>query len=262
METKPFKQLKMVSKPDDALPRQTPQFLSVEDIHQSAQGHYPDEDNTEKKSTEVDAHGQPLNRFYNHARLTDRAIDELLGLCKGVVADGVVNEREAQFLLDWMMTNRETANQWPANILYRRLAEMLADRCLDAREHVQLLALLYEITGSGKPVEQYVANFSTSLPLTLPAPTIHFPQRHFCLTGKFVYGTRPQCEGAIVAKGGRVQKVPTGATDYLVIGTVGSTDWIHSTHGRKIEAAVEFQERGYSIAIVSEEQWITHLRSI
>ena len=111
-------------------------------------------------------------------------------------------------------------------------------------------------------MEEYVTNFSTALPLTLPAPTIHFPQRHFCLTGKFVYGTRQQCEGAIVAKGGRVQKAPTGETNYLVIGTVGSTDWIHSTYGRKVEAAVACQERGYSIAIVSEEHWMTYLRSI
>ena len=261
MQTNPFKRLKMVLKPDDALSRQTPQFLSAADIHQWAQGHYPDEETTEGKSTAVDNHGQPLNRAYNRARLLDRAIDELLGLCKGVVADGVVNEREAQFLLDWMRTNREGANQWPANILYRRLAEMLADRRLDDREQDQLLALLYEITGSGKPCEAYVANFSTSLPLTLPAPVIHFPQRHFCLTGKFVSGTRQQCEGAIVAKGGTVQKVPTGETDYLVIGTVGSTDWIRSTHGRKIEAAVVLQERGHSIAIVSEKHWVTYLKA-
>jgi NAD-dependent DNA ligase len=89
---------------------------------------------------------------------------------------------------------------------------------------------------------------------------IHFPQRHFCLTGRFIYGTRTQCEEAITARGGIVQKKPTSETAYLVLGIFGSTDWMHSTHGRKIEAAIDLEKRGHSIAIVAEEQWIKSLR--
>jgi hypothetical protein len=40
-----------------------------------------------------------------------------------------------------------------------------------------------------------------------------------------------------------------------VIGSIGSRDWIHSTHGRKIETAVAMRERGHSIALVGEEHW-------
>jgi NAD-dependent DNA ligase len=170
-----------------------------------------------------------------------------------------VNEREAQFLLDWMTANREAATQWPANVLSPRLAEMLADRQLDQSEQAELLTLLHKITAGGQPIREYAANFSTSLPLTRPAPAIHFLQRNFCFTGKFSSGTRTQCEGATIAKGGRTQKEPTGETDYLVIGRLGSSDWIHSTHGRKIEKAVEYRDRGFSIDIVSEEHWLKYI---
>jgi len=37
---------------------------------------------------------------------------------------------------------------------------------------------------------------------------------------------------------------PRAATSFLVIGAIGSRDWIHSTHGRKIEAAVKLREQG------------------
>lgn len=48
-------------------------------------------------------------------------------------------------------------------------------------------------------------------------------------------------------------------THYLVIGDIGSAAWMHSTHGRKIEAAVELLERGTGIAIISEAHFMKSL---
>lgn len=261
MESYPSKRLKVVPKPSEILRKQAPQLLSIEDICQWGQELSADPGEVEEDTrTAFDDHGQPVARSYNRARRIDRAIDELLGLCKGIAADGKVNEAEAQFLMDWMRINCEAADQWPANILYGRLTEMLADRHLDHQEQAELFALLREITQSGKPSGEYVANLSTTLPLTIPAPQIHFAERIFCFMGRFVSGTRQQCEGAVIVRGGTVQRVPTNDTDYLVIGTMGSADWIHSTYGRKIEAAVELQKRGLPVAIVSEQHWLTYLK--
>jgi hypothetical protein len=41
----------------------------------------------------------------------------------------------------------------------------------------------------------------------------------------------------------------------LVIGEIGSQDWLHSTHGRKIEKAIEYNDTGAKIAIVPEKHW-------
>jgi NAD-dependent DNA ligase len=231
------------------------QFLSPEDIQHHAESR-PDSDDEEPFSEQAgrDGHGQPRNRLYNRARLTDRNIDELLGLCKGIIADGVVSIEEARSLAHWMEANRETANQWPASVLYTRIHAMLADGILDPAEQTELFDLLGKMTSGGVPPGQYV-NLSTSLPLTTPAPTVYFENRFFCMTGKFIYGPRQQCESAILARGGKVQERPTTDTHYLVIGVLGSSDWIHSTHGRKIEHAVEMRERGHRIAIISEDQW-------
>ena len=46
--------------------------------------------------------------------------------------------------------------------------------------------------------------------------------------------------------------------DYLVLGSYVTPSWIHESFGRKIEKAMEWRDvRGMSLAIVSEEQWLT-----
>ena len=200
--------------------------------------------------------GQPLNRRYNDARLSDRAIDELIGLSRGVIADGVVTQAEAEFLARWLDRNRHIQGEWPANVLYSRVREMLADGLLDSDEQHELLGLLSDITGEGESLQYDAQSLSTQLPLTQPPPQIVVPGNEFCLTGRFVHGTRKECEGEIVSRGGVTKKKPRQSTDYLVIGYLGSTDWIHSTHGRKIEYALELSSNGSPIALVSEQYWV------
>jgi len=82
----------------------------------------------------------------------------------------------------------------------------------------------------------------------------------FCLTGEFTIGTRKSCENIIKELGGDVKKQPTLKTDYLVVGILGSEEWIHSSFGRKIEQAVNFRDvRKTGIKIISEEHFIKFL---
>ena len=162
--------------------------------------------------------------------------------------------------MQWMEQNREVLTEWPVNEIYAHLREMLRASAFDHLNQAVLLDLLSRLTGKGFPVEPDTISFSTRLPLTTPPPDIHFSGRRFCLTGRFKYGTRRQCEEAILKQGGITERTPTSWTDYLVIGEIGSRDWIHSTHGRKIEAAVEMHDRGRRIAIVSEQHWIKFLK--
>lgn len=207
----------------------------------------------------IDADGQPVNRAFNAARLSDRSIDELVGFCKALVIDDRIDEQEARALHRWVEQNRHVAENWPADMLYRRVSEMLADDDFSSDESRDLLQLVREVTGGDIPVAERVASYSSTLPLTRPAPPITFAGRQFCLTGKFVLGSRRRCEEMVVARGGIPQPALTMTTDYLVIGAIGSTDWIHSTHGRKIEAAVKLQRKGGVIAIVGEEHWTSAL---
>ncbi len=193
-------------------------------------------------------------RSKNASRVQDRLIDELIGVCRGVIADGAVDEREAIFLGQWIENHREIADRWPVNILYARIVEMLKDGILNADEQLELLETLRDLTGESALYQE--PNRSTSLPIDKPAPEVEFDQKTFCLTGKFVFGSTFDCEEIIADLGGSLVEMPTKDTDYLVIGELCSPDWVHTTFGRGIERAVELKEQGAGIAIISEEHWV------
>ena len=46
---------------------------------------------------------------------------------------------------------------------------------------------------------------------------------------------------------------------YLIIGSIGSDDWIHSSFGRKIEKALQFKKQGKNIIIISEDHWTKYI---
>lgn len=197
--------------------------------------------------------GQPLSVSFNARRRIDAGIDELLGLIRGITADGEVTEREADALLYWCARHEEIVNDWPVNVLIRRLRRIYADGVVEDHEREDLSLLLSEIIGEK---DAPLAAPVTSLPLCRPAPAVVFKEKIFVLTGQFVLGPRRVCESQVMERGGLCSGSVTKKTDYLVIGSVGSRDWIHSSWGRKIEQAVEYRDRSRSsVRIISEQSW-------
>ena len=113
---------------------------------------------------------------------------------------------------------------------------------------------LRDLTGEGSPFQE--PNQSTALPLAHPAPVVVFESCIFCLTGKFVSGSKQDREESIFDIGGSIVPLPTQETDYMVIGEFCSPDWVHTTFGRSIQRAVELQELGKELKIISERHWV------
>lgn len=207
----------------------------------------------------TDDHGQPLEKGFHARRVAGRTMDEMLGICKGIISDGVVVPKEAEFLKGWLANNPEVASVWPAKVLGERLSRIYADGQVDDEELEDLRELLAKATGETSE-GQTGERKSTQLPLDDPAPEVAFTGTLFCFTGKFAFGTRKACESAVIDRGGECQKQPSHQTSYLVIGTLGSRDWIHTSHGRKIEAANQFKADGVAeTAIIDEEHWSKNL---
>ena len=208
-------------------------------------------------SRQRDEHGQAPSRFIRARQNADRSIDELIGVCKGITADGRVNQEEAEYLCEWLQENRHVRDRWPADILRARVSEYLEDGFLDEDEKQELFDLLRQTAAK---VESIVpANHSTQLPFDSPLPEILFRGRRFCLTGKFNTGTRAECERFVESQGGVPIESPVQTGCIVVVGFLGSRDWIHSTHGRKIEKAVEFRTYGCPVSIVPEYHWYDEL---
>ena len=189
-------------------------------------------------------------------RIVKRQIDELIGLAKGALLDGKVEQHEADGILAWLHGNVECLDSWPASVLYDRMRAMLADGVLDQDEAGELLGLLMQIAA---PAGLGAAPAPSTLPLTAPAPEILYPGHSFCFTGVFEFGSRADCHEAVLARGGEPAKGVTKKLNYLVIGSVGSDFWRHSSFGTKILKAAQYCEEGAGIAIVSEAHWVTRL---
>jgi len=113
-----------------------------------------------------------------------------------------------------------------------------------------------KITGDDTHEEGLAAeDLATTLPLDDPAPSvIEFPDREFCVTGRFAFGTRKKVVEAIVERGGSCNDTPRGMTAYVVVGFFASKDWKYSSYGTKIERAVQLRTGG-KLRIVAEEHW-------
>lgn len=198
-------------------------------------------------------------QFYNQVggdRITSRQIDELVGLARGIAADGTINQAEVEFLQKWLAANVAISDQPMIRTLYGRVNAILSDGVADAEECRDLLDTLNSF--SSRDFELGEVLKATTLPLCDPAPTLTFSGYRYCFTGTFNFGQRRECESAVTWRGGACGSL-TQKTDVLVIGMYATESWKHSAFGTKIVKAVDMREAGVPISIVSEDHWARHL---
>lgn len=190
----------------------------------------------------------------NRRDIQDRQIDTLIGISKGIVADGVVNQAEAEFLQNWLIQSRQASDNPVIANLLEKVSAMLEDGVLDDDESRELLGVLRRITGDESAMGELAK--TTGLPIDDPMPPVEFSGRSFAFTGTCVFGTRKECHYATESLGGVCSPTVTKSVDYLVLGTYVTDSWAHENYGRKIEKAVEYRDSGVPIAIITEVHWI------
>lgn len=205
----------------------------------------------------TDPNGQPVRLFKaNFENNVSKAIDQLSGICSGILADGQVNDAEAKFFGDWVQKYAPLEPVWPFTDILQRVERIFADGKCDDDEREELKGVMQSLCGlrdDARPAETY----SSTLPLDTPQPPeVDFSNRHFVITGRFAFGTRAKVTEVIETHGG-IPSVgsPNRESNYLVIGVFASRDWINTNYGRKIERAVELRDSGTGISIISEEHW-------
>ena len=137
------------------------------------------------------------------AAVVRKSLNNLMGIVNGLVCDNSLKNEEIHFLATWLEENQHIADQYPANIVFRRVSEVLADGVITDAERTELLADLKIISGN-----EFMET-GAALPAHIAAvfdddPYVEIPDRLFVLTGKFLFGTRSACERAILKRGGMV----------------------------------------------------------
>ena len=198
-----------------------------------------------------------IHTKFNRKIIDDRQIDTLIGLAKGITADDMVSQKEAEFLQTWLAQAYSSAKNPVISNLLERVTSMLEDGVLDNDESQELLTTLQLISGDKSELGELMK--PTTLPLCTPPPPITIQDRNFLFTGTFAYGTRPNCHKATQELGGIPQKGLNKQTNYLVIGAYVTDSWKHENFGLKIKKATEMRDSGLNLHIISEEHWATSL---
>ncbi len=189
-----------------------------------------------------------------------KSLNSLMGILSGMVSDGELNDKEILFLKTWSLENPHIAGEYPANIIYRRIHEVLLDNLITEEERTHLLSELKNISGND------FSNTGSALPEQIASifdddPHIVFEENEFVFTGDFLFGTRPACTQATLKRGATVKDYVTQNTNYLVIGSRCSPAWIVDNFGRKIQKAADMANSGeFEISIIREVDWSMNLK--
>lgn len=185
-----------------------------------------------------------------------KALNTLMGMVAGVVCDDHLHDNEIIFLSTWMAENKDVATDYPGSVIYRKVREVLSDGVITAEERDHLLKELKilsgnDFTNTGSALPDHIATLFDD------DPHVIIPGNTFVLTGDFLYGTRESCHRVIQTRGGIVGASVTKKTNYVVVGSRASPDWITQHFGRKLLRAAELVESGeHEISIVREADWV------
>lgn len=179
-----------------------------------------------------------------------KALQSLTALLETVVSDGVLTDEEIHQIASWLADNSEYASKYPFNKLNDFVSSALSDGVVTDQERADLFELFNIILN---PVENSAKN----------APVISsLADKHFCLTGEFTTGTKSAIASTITSKGAIEDKGVTKKTDILIVGGNGNSNWICGNYGSKVKKALELQEKGSSIIIISEVDFFEAIKNI
>ena len=187
---------------------------------------------------------------FNEKRVQDRYIDEVFGMCQGILADDEVNEAEKEKLIEKIRLFRLELHTL-INPLYQELINK-NNTLNDIKLHIK--NFIGTEFGETSIIQIEPDNIEN----------LDFTDKHFCLTGTFCNSKkndRSYMYELIKNYGGIIDKNLTLKTDYLVIGECGGTrDWLHTNSGNKIIKALEIRKKKQSnLKIISESQLLSFM---
>lgn len=191
-------------------------------------------------------------------RRVDREIAELVGLLKGIIADGVVNEEEVAGFRQWLSDHPSALERWPAKHLSSRLTDMLSDGIIDPDERTELHALFRATAIDGFDPARFGPWSALWDPATMQT-RIRLDERPLAFTGAFAYGTRRDCAAAVVDRGGVVYDSVIDVPMTLVVGRSAPSVPGHARFEDELRRALEYRSNGTPITLMGEEHWVDAL---
>ncbi len=196
------------------------------------------------------ARGFESNRSYSQRVSAEtQALQELQDLLQAIVSDKQVTMDELLGLINWTENHRDLQGNYPFDRVFDAVDSVLADGEVMPEELEDLQDMFVGFLDPVKTNSCHEEIFSVE-------------GKHICVTGDFDYGSREQVFSIIEEAGGIIDKSVKKATNYVVVGAKGSDSWRAGNYGAKILKALEMNDKGGSIIIVEEGDFIPCLEHI
>jgi NAD-dependent DNA ligase len=194
------------------------------------------------------------DNYYYNAVTTD--LQTLQGICHGILADGIINEKEIRDLKEWLEENIHLNTYYPYDEIRSLILSIVSDGKIEEEEILILKAYLSQFVNiENKEIAKQIVRETNDINISghcTSDPKIDFDGKTFCVTGVLKSGNRTELENLISDLGGIPTKSINKKTDYLIVGDNGNPAWAFACYGRKVEKALEMRKSGHQICLIHE----------
>jgi hypothetical protein len=193
------------------------------------------------------------NFFYNKVTAD---LQTLQGICHGILADGIINDKEIYDLDIWLENNEHLNTYYPYDEIRSLILSIVKDHKIDEEEKLMLKAYFNQFVKLyNKETSEQIKEDTLNLTITgicTSEPNITIENKTFCITGILTRANREELKKDIINFGGKVTDNVSLKTDYLIVGDNGNPAWAYSCYGRKVEKALSLRKDGHNIMLIHE----------
>lgn len=194
------------------------------------------------------------DNYYYNAVTSD--LQTLQGICHGILADGIINEKEIRDLEEWLEQNTHLNTYYPYDEIRSLILSIVSDGIIEEEETLILKAYINQFVNiENKEIAEQIDRETFDINISghcTSDPNIEIDGKTFCVTGVLKNGNRKELENLISDLGGIPTNSVTKKTDYLIVGDNGNQAWAFACYGRKVEKALEMRKDGHQICLVHE----------
>lgn len=182
------------------------------------------------------------------------ASNRFLGFCAGISCDGIITNEEAEVLAQKFEETPSLSDDTISRNLRNVCTEALDDGIIDSEESLEICAAISRLVGDAYsdtgiaelgniPVFDYFS-ICSEIDSLVGATAV--------LTGNFSIRPRRILEDGLRERGCQITKSVSRKTDFVVVATEASRDWVHTHKGTKIIKAIKLREENSSPRFVDE----------
>jgi len=185
--------------------------------------------------------------YINEKKINQKNIDELIGICQGILADDFINKDEIDFIYSWIQgkfLKEDIKKFFIVNYIYNHLEQLLENNSLDDKDLNNFKNILKNIISLETTLDKKISIENNSI---------------CCCSGIFSEDKKT-IKQILKNKNITIKDNVTLDINYLIIGSLGSPEWKHGIYGNKIEKAIKYRdEKKTGLAIISEQQLLKDL---